>query len=152
MMGLGNISATIENSDAIKQMIEKKLGNLRSILDPATQEAGEIIRDEMRYRAPHHTGENLSPDITVEREATGGLSSTVSVGPRKFPGARQREYGGWIYAKNAPRLVWQDYDGNWHSAEKVYQNPTPYVRPAIVAKRGEAAAHLASKVREAFGL
>lgn len=151
MMGIGSISATIENSDAIKQMIEQKLGNIRSILDPATQEAGEILRDEMRYRAPRHTG-GLANDITVEREATGGLDSAVTVGPRTFPGARQREYGGWIRAKNAPRLVWKDYDGNWHSAEKVYQNPTPYVRPAIVAMRGKAAAHLASKIREAFGL
>lgn len=151
MMGIGSISATIENSDALKEMIERKLGNLRSILDPATQEAGEILRDEMRYRAPRHTG-GLSDDITVERETTGSLSSTVSVGPRTFPGARQREFGGWIYARNAPRLVWKDYEGNFHSALKVYQNPTPYVRPAIVAKRGEAAAHLSSKVREAFGL
>jgi len=150
-MGIGSISATIENSDALKQMIERKLGNLRSILDDATQEAGEMIRDEMRYRAPRHTG-GLSDDITVEREATGSLESAVTVGPRTFPGARQREYGGWIYAKNAPRLVWKDYDENWHSAEKVYQEPTPYVRPAIVAMRGPAAAKLASKVREAFGL
>lgn len=151
MMSIGSVSATLEGSDALKQMLERKLGNLRSILDPATQESGEIIQDEMRYRAPRHTG-GLAEDITVEREATGSLSSTVSVGPRTFPGARQREYGGWIVAKNAPRLVWQDYDGNWHSAEKVYQEPTPYVRPSIVAKRGEAAAHLASKIREAFGL
>lgn len=151
-MGLGRITATIENSDALKRMIEARLGNLRPVLDEATDAAGEIILTEMRYRAPKHTGKNLEPDLQVRRESTGSLQSTVKVGPKDFPGARQREYGGWIHAKNSPRLFWQDDLGNWYSAEKVYQDPTPYIRPAIAAKRGEAAAKLATVVRKEIGL
>jgi len=150
-MGLGNISAKIENSDALKRMIESRISGMRSILDEATQEAGEIIRDEMRYRAPRDTG-GLAKDITVEREATGSLESAVTIGPRTFPGARMREYGGVIRAKNAPFLVFKTKDGVWHKCKSVVQPATPYIRPAIVAKRAEAAARLASKIRKGFGL
>lgn len=146
------ISATIEPSRALMNLINMSRSSLRPILDEATQAAGEVLQEEMRYRAPKHTGKGLEPDIKVKRIASGDLDSGVMVGPTSFPGARQREYGGVISAKNAPFLVWQDYDGNWHKAKSVYQEPTPYVRPAIAAKKAEATAKLASIVRKGFGL
>lgn len=59
----------------------------------------------------------------------------VAVGTDIIYGA-QKEYGGTITAKNAPRLVWQDYEGNWHSAYSVYQSPQPYLRPAFDDAQG----------------
>lgn len=151
-MGIGSISASIEGSDALKQMLRNKISNLKPILDEATQAAGDIILEEMKYRAPKHTGENLEPDLQIRNRESDDVSSSLTVGPKDFLGARQREYGGVISAKNAPYLVWQDYDGNWHKAKSVIQPATPYIRPAIAAKRGEAAAKMASIVRKGFGL
>lgn len=151
-MGLGSISAQIEVSPALLEKIKNFRSNIRPILDDATQVAGEILQAEMRYRAPKHTGQNLDPDIQVKRQSTGDLSSEVLVGPTDFPGARQREYGGIIRAKNAPFLVFQTYDGEWHACKSVNQPATPYIRPAIVAKRNAATAKLASMVRKGWGL
>jgi len=151
-MGIGTISATLENSDALKRMLEKRIADLSPVLEEATEAAGNIILEEMKYRAPKHTGQNLEPDLQIRNRENTETSSSLEVGPKDFPGARQREYGGVITAKNAPFLVWKDYEGNWHRAKSVYQPPTPYIRPAIVAKRGVAAAKLASMVRKGFGL
>ena len=77
------------------------------------------------YDGNYERGKNAVPEPIVTT-----TTATVFVGTDIVYGA-QREYGGTITAKNAPRLVWQDYNGNWHSAVSVYQNPTPYLRPAV---------------------
>lgn len=72
---------------------------------------------------PRGTATVPAPDVAPN-------TVSVYVGTDIVYGA-QKEYGGTITAKNAPRLVWQDYSGNWHSAVSVYQNPQPYLRPAL---------------------
>ena len=151
-MAVATISATIEGSDALLDKIKNFRSDIQSILDEGTIAAGEILQKEMQYRAPRDTG-GLANDITVEREDTeGDLSSAVSVGPRTFPGARMREYGGIIKAINAPYLVFQTKDGAWHKCKSVTQPATPYIRPAVAAKRNEAVAKMKSLIRKGWGL
>lgn len=83
------------------------------------------------YDGNYERGQNSVPEPIVTT-----TTAAVFVGTDIVYGA-QREYGGTISAKNAPRLVWQDYDGNWHSAVSVYQNPTPYLRPAADEVAGQ---------------
>jgi phage gpG-like protein len=66
--------------------------------------------------------------------------------------ARQREYGGVIEARNAPWLVWQDYEGNWHRARRVEQAATPFLRPALDENRDAVRREVAAALRQLIGL
>ena len=109
-----------------------------------------VVQNAAKVNAPYRTG-NLRRSIHIggHNELAGdyngvtdeagqavpspevsGNSAAVYIGTNVIY-ARQREYGGTITARNAPRLVWQDYSGNWHSAYSVYQSATPFMRPAI---------------------
>ena len=86
-------------------------------------------------QAPDYTGNYQRGPRGVPAPIVTTTRAEVAVGTDIIYGA-QKEYGGTITARNAPRLVWQDYDGNWHSAISVYQEPQPYLRPAFDDAQG----------------
>lgn len=119
-------------------------------LEQALIAGGLIVQNAAKAKAPYRTGnlrrsihigghEDLAADYNGIIEEQGpavpnpeinGAVVAIYIGTNVIY-AKQREYGGTISTKNAPFLVWQDYDGNWHRARSVYQAATPYMRPAI---------------------
>lgn len=119
-------------------------------LERALTAGALVIQNAAKSRAPVRTG-NLRRSIHIgghtelARDYHGvtgevgpgvpgpehrGRASAVYIGTNVIY-AKQREFGGTITAKNAPYLVWRDYDGGWHRARSVHQAATPYMRPAI---------------------
>lgn len=127
-----------------------------------------VIQNDAKTRAPFRTGNlrrsihiggrsDLAPDFenTTGTELEGPRISTNEV--QVFVGtnveyARQREYGGTIEARNAPMLVWQDYEGEWHTARRVEQEATPYLRPALDENRDAVRREVAEVLRRLIGL
>lgn len=86
----------------------------------AMQDLANKAEGMMVLMAPYHTGA-LRKSINQTWEGGG----SVFVGPHVraksngFDYAQAAEHGrGAIYAKNAPYLVFQTYDGRWHRVKK----------------------------------
>lgn len=126
-----------------------------------------IVQNDAKQNAPYRTG-TLRRSIHIGGHT--GLAHDFEgsrgqlEGPRILPNevqvfvgtnveyARQREYGGWIEARNAPVLAWQDYEGEWHVARRVFQSATPYLRPALDGNRGAVMREVAAALRQLIGL
>lgn len=126
----GFMSVVVEGLDDLA----RKSAALRGAVSPAVLgvalvAGGKIIesaaKQNMGGPGPNRDTGDLSRSITTELR---GLS--VHVGTDKVYGAIQ-ELGGTIEAKNAPYLVFQTDDGQWHSVKSVTLPPRPYLRPAF---------------------
>jgi hypothetical protein len=91
--------------------------------------AGLAAKADIQALAPYKRGD-YRRSIHCERVKGSDFNPYVEVGTNKIQ-AKQLEYGGIIRAKNAPYLVFQTYDGAWHSVKSVYQRPKPHFRPVL---------------------
>jgi hypothetical protein len=141
----------LAGNDSLKRKLAKlAVGVQGAELENALVEGGVLIQNSAKRFAPFREGklrksihipghEDRASDYdgnyergkkTLAGKEGSGPNISITVGTDIIYGA-QKEYGGTITAKNAPRLVWRDYDGKWHSAFSVYQNPQPFMRPAV---------------------
>lgn len=141
----------VRGNDSLKRKLNQLATGVQGeTLEGALAAGAVLIQNSAKRYAPKHEGtlarsihigghEELAGDYdgnyprakdTMPDPAGSDMERTLHVGTDIIYGA-QKEFGGTITAKNAPRLVWQDYSGNWHSAVSVYQEAQPYMRPAI---------------------
>jgi phage gpG-like protein len=62
--------------------------------------------------------------------------------------ARIQELGGVIKATNAPALVFQTEDGNWHRVKAVTIPPRPYLRPAADEGKEDIVAAVSNELKQ----
>lgn len=104
--------------------------------------AGEVIRD---VAVEYVSGGGSSTNGAPLKRVSGTLARSLHVelvegrspnNPAVDIGtdlvyAAIHEFGGIIEPVNAPRLVWQNEDGQWFSADRVEIPARPYLRPAV---------------------
>lgn len=159
IVGSGEVRAHLDRmDDALRgQTLTRALVSGALIIQNAAKELAPYRTGNLR-RSIHIGGRSdLAHDFenTTGGELEGPRISTNEV--RVFVGtnveyARQREYGGVIEARNAPWLVWQDYEGNWHRARRVEQAATPFMRPALDENRDAVRREVAAALRQLIGL
>lgn len=94
---------------------------------PIVKLVGNEYKNDVQPLLQYKTGtqrKSVHVEMTIE-----GQHPVALVGS-DFPGARQREYGGVISAKNGEYLRFKGEDGNWVFVKSVYQYPHPAWRPA----------------------
>lgn len=106
--------------------VEAHIGSIVKKTRTAVNLAGNQMKTDVQDKAPYHTGTyrrsiHAEPGGTRERPE-------VRVGTNLIY-AKQKEFGGFIYAKNSPWLTFRTYDGAWHKVKQVYQHPQPHFRP-----------------------
>jgi len=82
-------------------------------------------QENVRNKLNKHPLGNLVNNITVRREG-----KSVLVGVWGVIYAAIHEFGGLIFARNKPFLVFQ-IDGKWIKTKKVVMPARPYLRPAL---------------------
>lgn len=119
-------------------------------MEAAATAGAMIIMNAAKGFAPVRTG-NLRRSIHTETVLRSPQKVTVSVGTDVIY-AKQREYGGVIVPRSAKMLAWQGPDGQWHFARRVYQKPTPFMRPAFDTRKAAAEAAAVKVLIRAAGL
>ena len=125
----------------MKKLAAKKL-LYESRLEAATTAAALIVENAAKNNAPYVTG-TLKRSIDHQTKEKSVEKVVVVVGTNVEYAAIQ-EFGGTITAKNAPNLVFQTADGEWHSVPSVEIPAQPYLRPALDENREK----VKDKIRE----
>ena len=148
----GFIHFEVEGLESLKGALEARISGFDAICDSAIEGAAEILVRRMKELCkrgamyPHGADGSLQDSISAKKLGP----RLFAVGPGNLPHARIREYGGVIRAKNAPYLVFQTYDGQWHRCKQVYHPACPYIRPAYAQTAPEMVQYVASHITEAF--
>ena len=108
--------------------VTARIGSTIKKTRTAVNLAGNQMKTDVQARAPYKTG-TYRRSIHAEPMGTNERPE-VRVGTNLIHAA-QKEFGGFIYAKNAPYLVFKTYDGDWVSVKRVYQPPQPHFRPVF---------------------
>jgi len=124
-----NVSVRVVGADKVHAQMLAIQAGLRSGAFAAAMLAGaKLIEAEAKRQAPVKTG-TLSRSITTELAESSETHVLVEIGTNLVYAAVQ-EFGGTITARNAPYLVFQTDDGQWHSVRSVTIPAHPYLRPA----------------------
>lgn len=125
--------AEIRGKEELKAQLEQLARKASGRDLAAALLAGALeIANEAKRLVPKDT-RDLARSIHMKIGMLGDREAEVLVGSN-LDYAAQREFGGVIRAKKAKALAFQ-IDGEWVFVKSVYQEPQPYLRPALDTKR-----------------
>ena len=141
----------LEGAKELERAIQKLGNRMADKVEAATRSGALIIRNSASVKAPKRTG-NLRRSIHIETQKKTRTICVVLVGTNLVYAA-QKEFGGWIYPRQAQMLHFFTYGGVEVFTHQVYQAPKPYLRPAFDENRSrcqeEIGRALAQVIRQA---
>ncbi len=143
LQGLDRILNRITRLESIPQRMVGVVDNGLLALEAAARANASGPR-------PEHIDE-VTGDLVRQIQSTGATLNGDTISGEVVSNSnhgRIHENGGVIEAKNAPRLVWEDSSGNWHSAESVTIPARPYMGPALKEVQNKIIKNAESVVQE----
>ena len=126
---MADITITLTGTDELLQNLQKLDSGIRAEAAKRAVIAGAFqIGNKAKMNAPVLTSALRNSVETIARNTADGAEAEI--GFRGLAYARIQEFGGTIYARNKPYLVFR-YKGKWHKKKSVTITGKHYLQRAI---------------------
>ena len=133
---MSDYSVEIEGMDELVSNLHKVNADIRGAVALKAVNAGAIqIQNRARINAPVRTGALRNSVSTISKQT--GNGAEAEIGFRGLAYARIQEFGGTIYAKNKPYLVYR-VNGQWRKSKSVTIKGKHYFERSINHASGDA--------------
>lgn len=140
---------TLEGTDELLRNLKRISSDLQGAVALKAVNAGGIqIENRARINAPVKTAALRNSVRTIARMT--GNGAEAEIGFRGLVYARIQEFGGTIYARNKPYLVFQ-YKGKWHKKKSVTIKGKHYLQKSIDEAKTNAVEAMGNVVKSYLG-
>lgn len=130
------IKLTVENTAEIVKKLDAQGDKGLSLMKRATAAGAELVREEIRKRAPKDTGELANEGFVVKAgsKRKGGANAVVTISDRRFEYAFYLEFGALYRSRGGTLPAY------------------PFIRPAFDKKRRAVTKLVRQSIRDELGL